>query len=97
MVARGQAQGLPLSFGGRLSTNPVLCPPPEPEVRGTVLAARRCGTADDGRSSNVVVQSGFSHGDDAFDAVVGPFGVLQVCLGQREPGEPDDRAILEIA
>lgn len=33
-------------------------------------------------------QGGFPHGDDAFDAVVGLFGMLQVCLGQREPGEP---------
>lgn len=37
------------------------------------------------------IQRGFPHGDDAFDAVVGLFGMLQVCLGQREPGGPDDR------
>ena len=42
------------------------------------------------------MQGGFPQGDDAFDAVVGLFGMLQVCLGQREPGEPDDRAIREI-
>ena len=42
------------------------------------------------------IQGGFPHGDDAFDAVVGLFGMLKVCLGQREPGEPDDRAIREI-
>jgi hypothetical protein len=42
------------------------------------------------------IHNGFSQGDDAFDAVVGLFGMLQVCLGQREPGEPDDRAIREI-
>jgi len=39
---------------------------------------------------------GFPHGDDAFDAVVGLFGMLQVCLGQRGSGGPDDRAIREI-
>jgi hypothetical protein len=42
------------------------------------------------------IQSGFPQGDDAFDAVVGLFGMLQVCLGQRATGEPDDRAIREI-
>ena len=34
--------------------------------------------------------------DDAFDAVVGLFGMLQVCLGRREPGEPNDRGVREI-
>jgi hypothetical protein len=29
------------------------------------------------------IQSGFPQGDDAFDAVVGLFGMLQVCLGRR--------------
>jgi len=37
------------------------------------------------------IQGGFPHGDDAFDAVVGLFGMLQVYIGQREPGEPDER------
>jgi hypothetical protein len=37
------------------------------------------------------MQGGFSHGeDDAFDAVVGLFGMLQVLFGHREPGEPND-------
>jgi len=31
--------------------------------------------------------NGFLQGDDAFDAVVGLFGMLQVCLGQRWTGE----------
>ncbi len=39
------------------------------------------------------IQGGFAQGDDAFDAVVGLFGMLQVCLGQRATGEPDDREI----
>jgi hypothetical protein len=34
------------------------------------------------------IQRGFPQGDDAFDAVVGLFGMLHVCLGQRESGEP---------
>lgn len=37
------------------------------------------------------IEEGFPRGkDDAFDAVVGLFGTLQVCLGQRATGEPDD-------
>jgi len=39
------------------------------------------------------IQGGFPQGDDAFDAVVGLFGMLQVCLGQRSPGESDERII----
>jgi hypothetical protein len=42
------------------------------------------------------IQGGFPHGDDAFDAVVGLFGMLQVCLRQREPGEPNEPIIREI-
>jgi hypothetical protein len=43
------------------------------------------------------IQDGFPQGeDDAFDAVVGLFGMLQVCLGQRKPGEPDEREVREI-
>jgi hypothetical protein len=39
------------------------------------------------------MQDGFLTGDDAFDAVVGLFGMLQVCLGQRRTGEPNDEAV----
>jgi hypothetical protein len=42
------------------------------------------------------IQGGFSQGDDAFDAVVGLFGMLKVCLGQRSPGEPSERIIWRI-
>jgi len=43
------------------------------------------------------IQDGFPQGeDDAFDAVVGLLGMLQVCIGQREPGEPDEREVKEI-
>jgi len=42
------------------------------------------------------IQSGFPQGDDAFDAVVGLFGMLQVCLGERETGEPDEKVIRDI-
>jgi len=36
------------------------------------------------------IQSGFPQGDDAFDAVVGLFGMLQVCLGEHGSGEPKE-------
>ena len=39
------------------------------------------------------IQSGFPKGDDAFDAVVGLFGMLKVCLGEHATGEPDERII----
>lgn len=42
------------------------------------------------------IRDGFTQGDDAFDAVVGLFGMLQVCLGQRGTGEPDEHIILAI-
>jgi hypothetical protein len=42
-------------------------------------------------------QGGFPQGkDDAFNAVVGLFGMLQVCLGQRAPSEPDEPVIRDI-
>ena len=47
-------------------------------------------------ASNEDIQSGLPQGEDAFDAVVGLFGMLQVCLGQRASGEPDDKVIREI-
>ena len=42
------------------------------------------------------IQSGFPQGDDAFDAVAGLFGMIRVCLGQREPGEADGWEIREV-
>lgn len=43
------------------------------------------------------MRDGFMTGDDdAFDAVVGLFGMLRVCLGQRLSGEPDDPLIQDV-
>jgi hypothetical protein len=36
------------------------------------------------------IRQGFPEGDDAFDAVVGLFGMLKVANGNREPGEPNN-------
>jgi hypothetical protein len=40
-------------------------------------------------------RAAFREGEDALDAVVGLFGMLQVCLGQRASSEPDDKVIGE--
>jgi len=43
------------------------------------------------------LEDGFATGgDDAFDAVVGLFGMLQVCLAQRDSGDPEDAEIRDI-
>ena len=42
------------------------------------------------------IHGGFPQGDDAFDAVVGLFGMLQVCLGERATGEPDEPVIRQV-
>lgn len=43
------------------------------------------------------MRDGFLTGeDDAFDAVVGLFGMLRVCLGQRPSGEPSDKPIRDV-
>jgi len=43
------------------------------------------------------INEGFPQGkDDAFDAVVGLFGMLKVCLGHRPTGEPQDEEIRNI-
>ena len=56
-------------------------------------------------SNNVIVDSGLDKEmrggyltgeDDAFDAVVGLFGMLQVCIEQRLTGEPRDKATSEV-
>jgi hypothetical protein len=39
------------------------------------------------------IKQGFPEGDDPFDAVVGLFGMIQVVVGRRKPGEPSDYRI----
>lgn len=34
------------------------------------------------------IREGFPDGDDAFDAVVGLLGIIEVVMGRRQPGEP---------
>jgi len=36
------------------------------------------------------ITNGFPQGDDAFDAIVGLLGMIEVVLGQREPGDPEE-------
>jgi hypothetical protein len=39
------------------------------------------------------IAEGFPEGDDAFDTVVGLFGMVEVVIGRRQPGEPDENKI----
>ena len=39
------------------------------------------------------IEEGFPEGDDAFDAVVGLFGMIEVVTGRRQPGEPTNDRI----
>jgi hypothetical protein len=43
-----------------------------------------------------MIEQGFPEGDDAFDAVVGLFGMLEVVTGKRQPGEPRDDRIRKV-
>jgi hypothetical protein len=42
------------------------------------------------------IEQGFPEGDDAFDAVVGLFGMLEVVLNKRPSGEPSNTAVSDI-
>jgi hypothetical protein len=45
---------------------------------------------------NQQIELGFPEGDDAFDAVIGLFGMLEVVFGHRDTGEPSDAATIAI-
>jgi len=40
-----------------------------------------------------MIEGGFPEGDDAFDAVVGLIGMIEVVTGRRKPGEPNEDRI----
>jgi hypothetical protein len=42
------------------------------------------------------IQCGFPQGDDAFDAVVGLFGMIEVAAGRRRSGEPKEDRIRKL-
>ena len=43
------------------------------------------------------IEAGFPKGkDDSFDAVVGLFGILQICLRERVLHEPDNKTVREL-
>jgi hypothetical protein len=42
------------------------------------------------------IEEGFPEGDDAFDAVVGLFGMIEVVTGRRQPGEPSEDSIRKV-
>jgi hypothetical protein len=63
------------------------------------LAWARAAGVDLAPAMATEIADGFgadASGDDRFDAVVGLFGMLNVALGQRAPGEPDDPAVRRI-
>jgi hypothetical protein len=45
---------------------------------------------------NAEIQAGFISGDDAFDACVKLFGMLEVLLDNRTSGEPDDLLVKSV-
>jgi hypothetical protein len=42
------------------------------------------------------IQRGFPEGDDAFDAVIGLFGMIEVVAGRRRSGEPKEERIRQL-
>ena len=42
------------------------------------------------------IEDGFPKGDDAFDAVVGLFGMLEVLLNRRSSGEPNKESVMQV-
>jgi hypothetical protein len=42
------------------------------------------------------IKEGFPEGDDAFDAVVGLFGMIEVVTRRRQPGEPSGGRIRKL-
>lgn len=42
------------------------------------------------------IEKGFPEGDDAFDAVVGLFGMIEIATGERQSGEPRDDKITRL-
>jgi len=42
------------------------------------------------------IEAGFHDGDDAFDAVVGLFGMIEVVTGRRQAGNPSENNIRKL-
>ncbi len=42
------------------------------------------------------IEQGFSDGDDAFDATVGLFGMLEVLMDRRKPGDPNEESVRKL-
>jgi hypothetical protein len=43
-----------------------------------------------------MIEKGCPEGDDAFDAIVGLFGIIEVVTGRRQPGEPSENRIRNV-
>jgi hypothetical protein len=74
--------------------------------KGDIRVRKRCGPAlfNWARSANVTlspeltsaVETGFPDGDDAFDAAIGLFGMLEVLLNRRTSGESNDERVTKL-
>lgn len=74
--------------------------------KGNAEVRKKAGSAlfDWAREANVkldpdlthTIEQGFSDGDDAFDATVGLFGMLEVLMGRREPGDPSEGGVRKV-
>ena len=51
--------------------------------------------ADWGTAASMI-ENGFPEGDDAFDTVVGLFGMVEVVAGRRQAGEPRGNRIRKL-
>ncbi|MDP9438696.1 MAG: hypothetical protein M3P49_08120 [Actinomycetota bacterium] len=68
-------------------------------VAGTLLSWARTAKVDLTPDMESVIEGGFGpsqDGEDPFDATVGLFGMLEVVLGRRLAGEPDDEKIRKV-
>jgi hypothetical protein len=72
----------------------------KPEVRRAVGAHLRkwAASLDIGLEPALhgMIEDGFPQGDDAFDAVVGMIGMIEVVTGRRQPGEPSEDRIRKL-
>ena len=78
--------GLSVRLSGKAKTNQQH----RAEDANTILAAGLKLGARFEPEAQTAIREGFPMGDDAFDAMVGALGMLQVVRGIRAPGTPDD-------
>jgi hypothetical protein len=78
----------------------------QPVVKTSLDSRRNVGSVLSARAQSAhvaldpalrqIVEAGFPQGDDAFDAVVGLFGILEVLLSRRTSCEPSDESVRQL-